>query len=355
MYTSGFIGDSADITEAEFQQAFSDFLAKYRKSYVNSYEFENRYLIFRDNYQLISDHNLNSEHIGFTLDINEFADLRKDEFQDRYLGYKAPPMSHRINKKLEKMNSMDDFQLPSLESLLESKKTEEEPFEDFTWVGTGKVQKVKNQGSCGSCWAFSAIGAVESAYAIAHDTDALNLSEQQLVDCARPQGNQGCQGGWMDSAFEYAEESYLCTEEEYPYKGKNNDCQLTEADLTCEDKVHVADFVDVTPNSKAALRDALDKGPVSVAIDASSPFFQFYKRGVVRYLCGTTLNHGVLAVGYGHGDGLFKFLDDVDYFVIKNSWGSSWGDHGYVKIRAKDNKNGGTCGVLQQPSYPVVA
>lgn len=346
MYSSGFIGDSAEISEAEFQEAFSDFLAKYRKSYLNSYEFENRYMIFRENYQKISDHNLNSDHIGFTLAINEFADLRQDEFADRYLGYKAPPLSERLNKKMEGIDSLSD-----LNALFKTDEEEiTEDFEYFNWVDQGKVHEVKNQGSCGSCWAFSAVGAIESAYAIGHDTEPLDLSEQQFVDCARPQGNKGCKGGFMNSAFEYAEETHICTETEYPYKHKDHACELEEGNIECVDKVHVTDYVQVKPNSKAALKEALKVGPVSIGVSAGNLGFQFYFGGVLRYLCGKRLDHGVLAVGYGHEKS--KLLPDTDYWIVKNSWGSGWGEKGYLRIRANDK---GTCGVLKEPSYPIVA
>lgn len=358
MYLSGFIGDSADITEAEFQQAFADFLATYRKSYENSYQFENRYLIFRDNYQRISDHNLNAEHIGFELAVNEFADMTQDEFSEKYLGFNPPthgkhhgkPRHHRGRKhRGEKRH--EEFNLSSLESLFEAK--EEEPFEYMNWADTDKVHAPKNQGSCGSCWAFSAIGAIESAYAIQHDEPVLDLSEQQFVDCVHVGETSGCQGGFMDDAFTYSQDHAVCSSTEYPYKAKNQACQIEESDFACEDKVHVTDFVDVQPNSKAAMKEALDKGPVSIGVSAGNLGFQFYFKGVLRFLCGKRLDHGVLAVGYGHQEAT-TFLKATDYWIVKNSWGKSWGEHGYLRIKANENKNGGTCGVLQVPSYPVV-
>jgi len=351
MYSSGFIGEKAEITEAEFEEAFTDFLAKYKKSYYNSYEFENRFMVFRDNFQKISDHNLNSEFIGFTLAVNEFADLSSEEFKEKYLGLNAPTTHHRGGHKA-KYRGMKANKRPSFESLFEEKEVAED-FENFSWVDQGKVQKVKNQGSCGSCWAFSAIGSVESAFAISHDTGPADLSEQQLVDCSRSYDNQGCNGGWMDNAFEYAESHSLCTEQEYPYKARDDKCQLDNEDFTCTDGVHVTDFVDVEKNSKAALKEAITKNPVSVAVDASGLAWQFYFGGIVRFMCGNQLDHGVLAVGYGHGGS--KVLGTTDFWTIKNSWGPGWGEKGFIRIKADENSKGGTCGILKAASYPVVA
>ena len=348
MLSSGFIGEKAEISEEEFQEAFTDFLATYKKSYYNSYEFENRFMIFRDNYQMISDHNLNADYIGFEMGVNEFADLTSAEFQEKYLGLNQPRRHHKGHHKGHRAHKNKEHKEFNFETFFNRKAEEvEEDFTDFSWRDQGKVHSVKNQKACGSCWAFSAIGSIESAYAISHDTEPADLSEQQLVDCSTSFGNQGCEGGWMDQAFEYAETEPLCSESEYSYTAHDDKCKIGDENFHCTDGIKVKDYVDVTVNSKQALKEALDVGPVSVAVDAT--VWQFYFGGVMRWLCASNLNHGVLATGYGHG-GLIK----TDYWEIKNSWGSGWGEKGYIRVKANENKHGGTCGVLAAASYPIV-
>ena len=340
MYQSGLFGEKAEITENEFQEAFMDFVATYQRSYYNSYEFENRYMVFKDNFQKISDHNLNAEYIGFTMKMNQFGDLTLEEFQSKHLGYNAH------SKKQQKQHTPRHHKTPSFESFFDNEVIADN-FENFSWVDEDRVHSVKNQGSCGSCWAFSAIGATESAIAIASKSSPPSLSEQQLVDCDGQ--SDGCQGGLMDFGFDYEEEHPMCTEAEYPYKGKDTSC----SDTICANQTFkVVNYTDVTPNSKSAMKTALTQQPVSVAVDAGNLAWQFYFGGIVRSLCGSTLDHGVLAVGYGY-DGS-KIFGYTDFWLVKNSWGSSWGENGYIRIKADENKNGGTCGLLAQASYPTV-
>jgi len=171
----------------------------------------------------------------------------------------------------------------------------------------------------------------------------VKLSEQQLVSCAK-NGNKGCMGGLMDLGFTYAETTPLETEAEYPYSGwvgQLEGCKYKSGDGV----VGVTSFYDVTPNSPDQLKAALDKQPVSVAIQANTMVFQTYKSGVLTSeKCGTKLDHGVLAVGYGTEDG-------QEYFLVKNSWGPTWGENGYVKIGVADGA--GICGINSEPSAPV--
>jgi len=207
---------------------------------------------------------------------------------------------------------------------------------------TGKVAvtPVKNQGNCGSCWSFSATGAMEGAYMIAKNS-LPSFSEQALVSCDTAGNDKGCSGGWMDDAFKFAmSKGGLPTESAYPYtsgsSGANGACKS----WTPYTGSKPSGFTDVTPKNVNALMTAVAKKPVSIAIQANQAAFQSYKSGVLTGTCGQRLDHGVLLVGYG--------TDGVDYWKVKNSWGTTWGEKGYIRIKKGSDD---LCGVLDAPSY----
>jgi len=204
-------------------------------------------------------------------------------------------------------------------------RTEKPIVGDVDWTAQGKVSAVKNQGSCGSCWAFSAVAAIESSLLISGRTEL--LSEQQLVDCSRAYGNQGCSGGWMDSAFQYIIDHGITTQAEYPYVARNQNCAKDGG------AVKLSGYIDVEGCDNLA--NAVNSRPVSVAVDASN--WSLYRNGVLSN-CGTAVNHGVLLVGY-----------TGDFWKIKNSWGTSWGQSGYIRLA-----RGNTCAVCSYPSYPTL-
>jgi C1A family cysteine protease len=217
------------------------------------------------------------------------------------------------------------------------------------WVDAGAVGAIKDQGYCGSCWAFSTVGALEGAYQIKYGGNVQSFSEQYFVSCDhRKNGGTdlGCNGGLMDSAFEWAETHGVVTEASYPYtSGAAGD---TGSCLSTGTKVSAAapkSFTDVTPKSDSAMMSALEKQPVAIAIEADQMAFQLYKSGVFTAECGDNLDHGVLAVGYGTEDG-------TDYYLVRNSWGESWGEDGYIKLERGVSQKTGQCGMLSEPSYP---
>jgi len=228
--------------------------------------------------------------------------------------------------------------------------------ETVDWRPLGYVTPIQNQGQCGSCWSFSATGALEGAYFL-KSGKLVDFSPQHFVDCDNRQNSKnkgtdmGCNGGLMDSAFSWASKNNgLCEWNDYKYTAKAGTCQ----DTTCGKKADHSpkSYTDVAKNSDSAMVSALNKQPVAVAIEADTKEFQLYKSGVFTAKCGANLDHGVLAVGYGHDS-----ASNLDYYIVKNSWGTSWGDKGYIYFQKGGNMpKEGQCGILSgPPSYPNFA
>lgn len=302
---------------------------------------EARFNIFKHNLEKIIDHNLYGSE-DYKMGANEFMHLSWEEFRSMYITGLRLPNNSSSTVPRDVHEAPVDFVAPK----------------SVDWTKKGAVTAVKNQGQCGSCWAFSTTGSMEGAYYL--KTGKLQmLSEQQLVDCDRKK-DQGCNGGLMDNAFDFIHKNKgLTTEQAYPYKG---------TDGTCKNRVKnvpgtvVTKHTDVASNEKA-LMSAVLKQPVSVAIEADQMGFQFYSSGVFSGECGTNLDHGVLAVGYGtekHSMGGNSTMPGKknkgkNYWKVKNSWGSSWGLDGYILLERGAKQKGGQCGILNgPPSYPTL-
>jgi KDEL-tailed cysteine endopeptidase len=302
----------------EWQQ-FHKFQERFGKKYDNLVEFENRFQIFRENLRGIINHNLDKSQ-NFTMGVNQFTDLTPSEFKEQFVSGLKPVGSYGC-----KIFSSGATGAP----------------DSIDWRTKGAVTSVKDQGQCGSCWTFSATGAAEGAWAISKG-QLVDLAEQQLVDCATGinYGSHGCSGGQMEGAFKYLIQNGQCSLASYPYVAKDGTCK------TCSTLAHFSSCSDVVPQDQISLKAAVAKQPVSVAIEADTRYFQSYSSGVLTSSsCGTNLDHGVLVVGYGSENG-------INYWLVKNSWGTSWGDKGYVKIaRSEKTNDAGICGIAMDPSF----
>jgi len=345
----------ASLTNASLFNDFREFRTEFGKTYAeDSVEYYNRLAVYRENIQYIWDHNNNTSTVqesGITLGINQFADWTAAEFRESMLGYSLENLDRDVTLPGAKCNEFTSDDATA--SLPESQ----------DWRDANAVTSVKDQGQCGSCWAFSAAGAMEGAWSI-HEGELTDISEQQLVDCAGLRyGNMGCNGGMMDGAFQYAMAgNSMCTETQYPYTALDtNTCSANGCISTIADpEISFTECWDVTPNNQLALKAAVAKQPVSVAIEADTRYFQMYAGGVLTSTeCGTNLDHGVLVVGYGTTDGQTEMEDyieeGIDYWLVKNSWGDGWGEDGYIRIGRSDaTDDAGICGIAMTPSFPSV-
>jgi len=304
----------ASVFATDYESAFVEWMAKFGKSYAPE-EFFHRFEVFKKNYDFVEAHN-SGDHT-WEVELNKFADLSSAEFKIMYTGYK--PELRRTPIK-----TLADLQIGAY------------PTGPVDWTTKNAVTGVKDQGQCGSCWSFSTTGSVEGVVAIKHGS-LISLSEQQLMDCSYSYGNLGCSGGLMDNAFKYVQANGLCTEASYPYTARDGTCKSTSCNASPNSKI--TGYKDVT-HTENALGAAVDMQPVSVAIEADQSGFQLYKTGVFCGTCGTNLDHGVLAVGYGD--------DTTPYWKVKNSWGTTWGEKGYIRMCRNSNK----CGISNEPSYP---
>jgi len=297
-----------ELHETEFRL----FMQKYQKVY-SPQDYQRKLHIFSQNMESINQHNRDPTKT-YTLKMNQFGDLTKEEFSVAYLGFVPTKAPNRVKSQTP------DLQLPV----------------SWDWSTKGAVTPAKLQGECGSCYAFSSVGAVESCHFI--DTGVLvGLSEQNIADCSSQQGNDGCSGGLNDYAFEYIIANHgIDSESCYPYIAQDNNCVYKQS--CCASTI--TNFTDVAAGDEKALQQAVYKTPVAVTVDAST--WQFYYTGV--FTCTTSeVDHTALATGWGVDSG-------AEFWNVKNSWGPDWGLNGYIWI-AKNK--GDSCGIASMASYPT--
>jgi C1A family cysteine protease len=305
---------------------FKNFQTTYNKFYTSN-DFISRFQIFKMNYEIIQNHNDDSSKT-FTMAINKFTDLSPNEFKQLYVG---KTYLSSTNYGCLPINLTSTYDIDT-----------------FDWRDYNVVTPVKNQGQCGSCWAFATTANAESVWAI-HNNELLTLSEQYVVDCAfGPQYlNMGCYGGNMDSAFKFMIQNRQCLDVEYPYvsgqterKGKCHSCDEVTQFNKC---------FDVEPRNQLALKAAVMQNPVVIGIEADTYYFQSYSSGIITSpLCGDTIDHAVEIVGFGVDNG-------TKYWSVRNSWGKDWGESGYFRILRTDSQDdAGICGLALEPSYIAV-
>ncbi|XP_068616505.1 cathepsin S, ortholog 2, tandem duplicate 2 [Brachionichthys hirsutus] len=298
---------------------------KYGRKYQNQVEDSVRRALWEENLRLIAVHNLEASMGLHSYDVamNHLGDLKREELL-RSLATLVPPTGRQ--RATSPFVGLSDTDLP----------------ETVDWRKEGLVTPVRSQGSCGSCWAFSAVGALEGQ--LAKKTGRLvNLSPQNLVDCSTKYGNHGCNGGYIVWAFQYVIDNRgIDSEASYPYVGRDQRCMYNPMSRAA----NCSRYGNVPEGDEEALKQAVAVvGPVSVAIDAGETMFRFYRSGVYDDpSCSQRVNHGVLAVGYGTDNGR-------DYWLIKNSWGVEFGEQGYIRM---SRNKGDQCGVAKYGSFPIM-
>ena len=329
--------DSLDEGESSYEYIFSkvhpfiNFFITYNKFYDSFPILLDKLETFHNNIDYINYHNKFS-NASYTLGITPFTDLTNIEYK-QYIGLSGrSDTSYKLGAK--NMCTKQEKESGSYPVAVD-------------WRTKNAVTPVKDQGQCGSCWSFSTSGAVEGIYAIKSGS-LVSLSEQQMVDCSYSYGNHGCNGGLMEDAFTYVHDNGLSAELDYPYTATSSRFS------SCKSFTPVT-YIDgcvMVMSNELELTYAVSRQPVSVSIEADSKSFQLYKSGVYDNPdCGTTLDHGVLAVGYGTDSDTGK-----DYWLVKNSWSTGWGDEGYIKIARNSvaTSTQGQCGIAMDASYPVL-
>ena len=348
-----------------FDGRFEEWLQKFSIRVSDDTHREHLFTNWLENDKHITE--MNGRNLTYTLGHNHFSGMNSEEFSNYihlnngYLGkIDIDKVKHTIDEVkclsecVKNYDSEHKFNtIGCVKDCLSTNERLTSVPSSINWVEKGAVTPVKDQGQCGSCWSFSTTGALEGAYYIAHG-ELLSFSEQQLVSCDNLRNggrDHGCNGGLMDNAFSWIQKNDgLCLESDYPYtSGTTKSAGNCETTCSVVSDSDIKSYHDVDANSDSAMMNALAQQPVSIAIQADQKDFQLYKSGVFTGSCGTKLDHGVLAVGYGTESG-------EDYYLVKNSWSEGWGDGGYIKLGrgSQYNSGAGQCGMLMQASYPTV-
>jgi C1A family cysteine protease len=299
---------------ATLKSKYMTYVIEHTKGYHTVNEFQLHEDLFVESEKIINEHNMGNA--SFLLGHNVLSDMTQEQ---------KAKMRGRLPRREEKLRNvvmLDETNVPAT----------------IDWRQKGAVNKIQDQGSCGSCWAFSSVASLEGAHWLA--TGKLEkFSEQQLVDCAYiSYGNYGCNGGLEDNAFKYYETNDAMLESTYPYTARKGACQYDASKAT---NVEVSKYLDVASENVSQLKAAVGQQVTSIAIEADQAVFQLYSTGIFDSAkCGTNLDHAVALVGYGD-----------NYWILRNSWGTSWGEQGYMRVAMQDGA--GVCGLNMEPVYPT--
>jgi len=345
----------------ELVDEFHAWVIEHKKVYSTLEDQFHRMKIWLKNHYLIEQHNNHDPSPSYTLGHNQYSDMTHEEFKEYFhLGDFSNGIPETFSGKSRVViPQFEEDAEASLRGVASSRKLLSKKHHhptEIDWREKGAVTNVKNQGKCGSCWAFSATGAIEGSMAV-NGYPLVSLAVQELVDCDKSE--LGCRGGLMDSAF-IAEEGWdgMCSWDDYPYDAPDHPSELTcrRTNCTAVEGSGVKSFVDVSPKDGPCkdedLQTALLMQPISVALQADQLSFMFYNSGIMDQECGAQLDHGVLAVGYGEEDG-------KKFWIVKNSWGEEWGEKGYIRLVRfePDDESApeeGQCGIFMMASYPEV-
>jgi C1A family cysteine protease len=302
----------------EVKQAFASWKLEHGRLYSSPSEQNYRLQVFHQNFKEVQ--SVNSQNLSYKFALNKFSDMTQEEKETKFLGYRR--MTHPTRPKTTKFKNLN-----------------QDPPASFNWQDKGAVTPVKDQKACGSCWAFSAVAAIEGTQFL-HSGTLNRYSEQYLVDCDRAR-NAGCRGGEMWYAFDYVVANGIPLESDYEYTARDGTCRTVASDFATMDSWTMLDGKD-----SIELKVATMNYPMAIGICATH-WFQYDSGVYSNQSCGTRLNHGVLLVGWGTSS------DGDDYWLIKNSWGTSWGEDGYIRTLREDDKTVNVCGVLLESEYIV--
>ncbi|KAK7262619.1 hypothetical protein RJT34_30194 [Clitoria ternatea] len=317
---------SRRLLEPFLTERHEKWMVQYGKIYKDEAEKEKRFQIFNKNVEFIESFNAAGDK-SFNLSINQFADLDNKEFEALLINGQKKVLNIETTTKTS-------FRYENVTDIPDT----------MDWRKKGAVTPIKDQGICGSCWAFATVAAIEGINQITTGR-LVSLSEQELVDCVQGE-SEGCRGGYVEDAFEFVmKKGGLESEAYYPYKGVDKTCKAGKG--THKNVAQIKGYEKVPSNSEKALLKAVANQPVSVYIEAKRSAFQFYSSGIFTGKCGTHTNHAVTVVGYGiDGDG-------TNYWLVKNSWGTEWGENGYIRMKRDIDAKKGLCGIATNPSYPI--
>jgi C1A family cysteine protease len=324
---------SHSLEQTEMIDLFTQWKAVHDKTYSTASEEQLRFTRFVDNYNFVQKWNADLSHTS-TVGLNLFADLNTAEFK-----------ATKGCLNMPQVNTEDVVEASPESHHAWSRKLQGLPT-SVDWRAKGAVTPIKNQGQCGSCWSFSTTGSLEGLNFLTNG-NLLSFSEQQIIDCSDAYGNQGCDGGWPFWALGYTQKFGVELESVYPYKAVDTKCTYDASKVMFN---NTGGFINVTKNNEIALATAVVAAPTSICIEADQPVFQLYTGGVITSnSCGTQLDHAVLVVGYN------TEAKGGDYWIVKNSWGASWGLAGYVYVGKSNSTNTvGVCGIAMNPTNPTM-